>query len=102
MVTLTVDRAWLTDAARVWPVLVDPTVDLTGSAAPDCNVESDLPTTASAVTDTYTTGHGAIPGQHRACFRCDELTNVIPHDDAVSVAHFALHVAGPSQAPAVA
>lgn len=102
VVTLSADRAWLAAPGRVWPVLVDPTVDMSGSNTVDCNVESDNPTTACEVTDTYTIGHGSVPGQDRAFFRFDDVTSVIPRDAKVTDAQFSLQVLGTTTSNTVA
>lgn len=79
--SLTVDRDWLERPGRRFPVVVDPTVNLTGPGH-DCTLDSELPTTSACSNTTFSAGHwGGF--QRHGVVKFDVAGSSIPRDAIV-------------------
>jgi RHS repeat-associated protein len=88
LLTLSADRTWLSRALARGPVLVDPTVTITGASA-DCVLASELPTTASCTATTLLVGYNGS-NDRRALVK-HSLTS-IPRDAIVLNAALKLNI----------
>jgi RHS repeat-associated protein len=90
--TLTPDKTWLTDPARVFPVVVDPTI---GYPSPmlGCSIRSAAPTVAACAGATLPVSWNSTDGmQERALLRFEELLDIVPPDSQLTRAMLQLHV----------
>ncbi len=97
--TLTPDRGWLADPARVFPVVVDPTI---GYPSPmlGCSIRSATPTAAACSGASLPVSWSTDGSQERALLRFEELLDVVPADSTITRAHVNLHVSGAAGAVA--
>jgi RHS repeat-associated protein len=99
-VTLTPDASWLSDPARVWPVVLDPTLYFKTSG--ECTIFSDSSSSAQCRNPNFpwvVIGRQGVGGQiARSLFRFD-LAGSVPRDASVTGATFGVYMAYPPQAP---
>ena len=86
-VTVTPSHSWLSDAARVFPVVVDPTVWINyGTGYVGCGIVASTPTTSHCTDTTF--GVGSNAGNYRGVAYFPALQNTIPLDSQVTEGDF--------------
>jgi RHS repeat-associated protein len=93
--TLTPDPKWLTDPARVWPVMLDPSPTL--NATQDCRIDQGSPGTSLCSATRLHVGYGGGNAQ-RSLVQFD--TSGIPYDAIVLNADLKLHAVSQTQSSA--
>lgn len=73
--TLAADRAWLSDPARAYPVVVDPNVFYAPTV--DCSIHSATPTTSDCTLDTFKVGFNGVTTKHRGLLSFPEVSTAI-------------------------
>jgi RHS repeat-associated protein len=102
-VHVVVDSSWLSSSARVWPVTVDPTVDVSGQAIgqtfADCQITSATSGTACAQSPLDVGYDGSNPT--RMLLSWQRLDEVLPWDAQVTQASVNVQVASRSNSTSV-
>lgn len=89
--TLTVAPSWLSDPARRFPVVIDPSISPTGTAVTDCHVVQGYPTTSYCNSTAREVGLGADAAKiRRTLLKFD--TSALPADAQVLSADLGLYV----------
>ena len=81
LLRLSVDRDWLERPGRRFPVVVDPTVNLTGPGH-DCTLDNEVPTTSACSNTTFSAGHWNGFQRH-GVVKFDVAGSSIPRDAIV-------------------
>jgi RHS repeat-associated protein len=98
--TLTPDQAWLAAPERVFPVVVDPTINYP-SPMLGCSLRSAAATTAACAGSTLPVSWDSATGaQERALLRFEELLDIVPADSTITRSFLQLHVASATGAVA--
>ena len=85
--TMTPSHSWLTDTARVFPVVIDPTVYVSGGTGYEvCGISSATPTTGLCPNTTMAVGSNS--GTYRAVAVFPSLTTTVPLDSVIVDAEF--------------
>lgn len=80
--TLALTPGWLTAPGRAFPVVIDPTIEASGSTLKDCHMPSGFPTTSYCGQANLDVGYyGTSSGVTRALLQLD--TSTIPTDSTV-------------------
>ncbi len=103
VVHVAIDSSWLASSARVWPVTVDPTVDMAGQnyavTNPDCQITSASSGTACAQSPLDVGYDGSNPT--RMLLSWEWLNEVVPWDAQVTQASVNVQVASRSNSTSV-
>lgn len=92
-VTLTPNATWLGDAARAFPVVVDPSIEYP-SPISSCSIRSAAPSTAGCGGAQLPISADTNNASERVLLRFDDLLNVVPADAVVEHAEIDLAVVG--------
>jgi hypothetical protein len=93
--TLTADRAWLEDPARVWPVTIDPSVTTFQPPNSDCHISQAQQTTSLCYDTRIKVGLGVDGFKRRMLLRFN-VQPTIPSGATVTSADLALYATGGS------
>jgi RHS repeat-associated protein len=94
VMTVTPDATWLGDAARAWPVVIDPTIAYPSSIL-GCAISSTTPTTSSCGNGSQIplSWNSSTGAQQRGLLRFPTLLDVIPADAQIAQAQLKIKVA---------